>query len=115
MKKLYIILGFIILLILSSCSYLSSNDTHDMKDGSEMQWAIHEEPQEPQKVSTQINKETPSQEIDEESIVWDGNMHSMDDGTNMEWATHDESEDHVEWDTHDMEDGSKMQWTSHVE
>ncbi len=124
MKKLYIILSLITLLVLASCS--SSNDMHSMDDGSEMQWATHEESKnleenmmspetQIQETETQSNNQEMMEEIDEESIVWDGSMHSMDDGSTMEWATHEESENHIEWDSHEMEDGSEMQWATHSE
>lgn len=140
MKKLYILLSLMTLLILASCSS-STSDMHSMDNGSEMQWATHEESQEVKEktispIETQVQEnetqsndthgmddgsEMPwvtheeSQEIDEESVVWDGSMHNMDDGTNMDGATHEESQDHVEWDTHGMDDGSEMQWSSHSE
>lgn len=134
MKNIYIILSFITLLLLASCSSSSSNDMHSMDDWTNMQGTTHEESQNgeenmmPSETETQVNEKKPSQEagtqvseetspqeIDEESIVWDGSMHSMDDGTNMQWATHEESENHIEWDTHGMDDGSEMQGSSHSE
>lgn len=126
MKKLYIILSLITLLILTSCSSSSLNDMHSMDDGSNMQWSTHEESEilkqnmmfpeaQIQETETQSNNQEMMEEIDEESIVWDGNMHSMDDWSTMQWATHEESENHVEWDSHEMDDESEMQGSSHSE